>query len=91
MNNYVNIYQSDYVAIHQKKGEPFHRCKFNVSEKMEQYLLPELERYFQVELSQGTITRKNKRTVIEMKVSAFDATLIRQAFISQLPIFGSQN
>lgn len=91
MSNYVNIYQSNYVAIHQKKGEPFHRCKFNVSERMEQYLLPELEKHFQLELSQGTITRKNKRTVVEMKVSPFNAALIRQAFISMLPIFESQN
>ena len=82
---------TNYITIHHKKGNLHHNCKFNVSEKIADSILAGLKKYFEIELAKGSITRKNKRVIVEIQVSEPNAEIIRRAFLTQLPIFENLN
>ncbi len=81
----------NYVSVVEHKNTNTNTIKFNVSENLATTLLPELRKWFYLELQKGKVSSKNKRVIIELIVNDKNAAIIRKAFVSQLPIFENQN
>lgn len=83
---------TDYLSIYPLSRTNRHVCKFNVTEQLAtETLLPHLRSVFEIELLQGKIASKNERTIIEFQLASNKALVLKQVFLSQLPIFEHQN
>ena len=89
---------NNYISFKKGKSHLLQECKFNVSEQLAESILEGLKTHFDIELSQGSITRNhacrqagNKRVIIALQLSEPHVAIIKRAFLTQLPIYQNLN